>query len=373
MGLTFVSLKNVRKHSNTRLSFAGGLNYIVGGNGLGKTTILEAIYYMCTTKSCCAKTDASVVKFNEDSFEITGAFEGLTKDKVLINYSVPAGRKQYMLNEKLLARPSAVIGKFPVVFLSPADHSITQSYPAERRKFVDSVISQTNRTYLELLIEYQKILKHRSSLLSRIRDGYGDSGDELSSWSEKMISCGGQIINYRKKFSAEFISYVTESYNRIMKEHEHPAIKYLSLGDYELNAVENRFITLLDECRNDEIRKAANIVGPHRDDFIFELNGFSLREFGSQGQHKTFQAALRFAEFFYIKDITGVTPLFLLDDVFSELDSQRAYSVSEYLSEIGQAFITITDFSNFSFLKIGTNDKIIKLTMDGKISDAELV
>jgi len=370
MGLSFLSLKNVRKHTDTKISFADGLNYIVGGNGLGKTTILEAIYYICTTKSCCSKSDTGVVKFKEDSFEITGVLEGLTTDNVVINYSVPAGKKQYYLNEKLITKPLTVIGKFPVVLLSPADHSITQGFPAERRKFVDSVISQTSRTYLELLLEYQKVLKHRSALLSRIRDGYKDSGDELNAWNQKLISCGGEIIQHRQKFSVDFMFYINESYNRIMQGSERPAITYLTLENHFNNDIQSRFIILLDQLRNEEIRKAANLVGPHRDEFIFEINGLNLREFGSQGQHKTFQAALRLAEFFYIKDITGTTPIFLLDDVFGELDAERTYKVSEYLGEIGQAFITLTDFGNLSLLKLEKNDKIIKLTSDSQISYA---
>lgn len=372
MGLTSISLRNVRKHADIKIKFAEGLNYIVGGNGLGKTTILESIYYLCTTKSCCSKSDANVVKFNEDSFEISGIFERLTKDKATVIFSNSYGKKQYYLNEKQVFRLSSVIGKFPVVMLSPSDHSITQGSPAERRKFIDSVISQSSKTYLDLLLEYQKILRQRSALLNRIREGdIVNSKNELEAWNQKLIATGEQVINHRIEFLRNFKSYISESYEKIMGQKESPDVTYIYLGSAEDKNIDDRFKALLDECRDDEIRKAANLVGPHRDEFLFEISNVNLREFGSQGQHKTFQTVLRFAEFFYIKDVSNNIPIFLLDDVFGELDAYRAKKVSEYLGEVGgQAFITLTDFGNFSFLNAGKGDSVIKLSEEGKISYA---
>jgi len=151
-----------------------------------------------------------------------------------------------------------------------------------------------------------------------------------------------------------------------MNEEEQPGIDYYYLNGFKDLKVKEHFIKLLREKKDDELRRAANLVGPHRDDFIFTINDINLKTYGSQGQHKTYQAVLRFAEFFYLKDITSKTPLFLLDDVFGELDAARAHKISDYLKEVGQAFITLTDFGNFSFLKKDRDDNLIKLN-SGKV------
>ena len=361
MILTSISLRNFRVHVNLDLEFSDSLNYIVGGNGHGKTSILESIYYLSTTKSFNARTDAEVVAFSKEGFEIKGYFSDITEDYVRIGFNLNDSRKFYFLNDKNHNRYSDIIGKFPVVLLAPSDHSITQGAPGERRKFVDSVISQASNTYLKTLIDYNRTLKHRSSLLNKLKDfSTKEMIQELDAWTEGLVKTGSEIIKWRKKFIEEFNSYVRESYNRIM-EQEEPVIDYYHLDGYKGDDVKNQFEQLIDEKRNEEFKRAANLVGPHRDDFIFFINDSNLKTYGSQGQHKTFQTALRFAEFFYLKEITSKTPIFLLDDVFGELDAMRAQRISEYLNEVGQAFVTITDFGNFSYLKNDENDTLINL------------
>ena len=133
------------------------------------------------------------------------------------------------------------------------------------------------------------------------------------------------------------------------------------LNNTEANDIKVEFARIIKEKKEEEIRRAVNLVGPHKDDFVFSINNINLRTYGSQGQHKTFQTALRFAEFFYLKDATNKIPIFLLDDVFGELDAYRAGKISKYLKEVGQAFITLTDFADFSFLAKEEKDLIIKL------------
>jgi len=361
MILTGLSLKNFRAHKNTTLNFSEAINYIVGGNGQGKTSILEAAYYLCTTKSFNSK-DIEVVSFNESEFEIEGNIYDLTEDKLRVYFSVDENRKYYFQNDKQISRAAQVIGKFPVVILTPEDHSITQGAPAERRKFIDSVIAQASSTYLNILLDYNKTLKHRSALLNQLKERYSKQLDtEMDAWNEKLVDAGSEIINHRKKFLVEFSKYISESYKKIIDTKENPNVEYLFLNNCSDCNVKTEFKRLIAEKKEEEIRRSVNLVGPHKDDFIFSINDINLRTYGSQGQHKTFQTALRFAEFFYLKDSTGKTPIFLLDDVFGELDAYRSGKISKYLKEVGQAFITLTDFADFSFLTKDEKDLIIKL------------
>jgi DNA replication and repair protein RecF len=254
-----------------------------------------------------------------------------------------------------------------VVLLSPADHTITQGYPADRRRFIDSVISQSSKTYLNLLIEYNRILKQRSSLLIRIRESNYKRDSELDAWNEKLVSSGGEIIKHRSNFISEFELYLRESYQNILSDKEVPSVYYFFLEDKCSENLEYCFEQLVYQRTEDEIRRRVNLVGPHKDDFIFNINGISLKSYGSQGQHKTFQTMLRFAEYFYLKDKKGNSPLFLLDDVFGELDSARANAISNCLSTVGQAIITLTDFGNISFLKIGKKDRVITLSANTEV------
>jgi DNA replication and repair protein RecF len=370
MFLSSINLRNIRKHTETKFEFADKLNYIVGGNGVGKTTILEAIYYLCTTKSCVTTTDSEAVRIGERGFDIIGFFSGSTRESVQIKYTSGDNKKMYILNNKPVNRFSDIVGKFPAVLLSPGDHSITQGYSSDRRKFVDSVISQASRTYLKILIEYNKILKQRTYLLNRLHEGGGRDYHELEAWNAKLITSGAEIIRHRQNFILIFQPYIKESFQKILFGKEEPKIYYYFLEGKYTDEYEKGFGELLDRRRDEEIRRGTNLVGPHKDDFIFEINEMSLRNFGSQGQHKTYQTALRFAEYFYLKDKTGKSPTFLLDDVFGELDAERAAAISNYLGEIGQAFITLTDFGNIKFLNMNKDNRVINISTEGKISYA---
>lgn len=363
MILNKLRLRNFRIHRNTDIEFSKGINYIVGGNGQGKTSVLEAIYYLCTTKNFKSAADFEVLSFNEDDFEINGFFEDLTEDTIRIYYSLGEKRRYYLQNGKQINRAADVIGKFPVVLLTPEDHALTQGSPSDRRKFVDSILSQANMSYLSYLLDYSRTLKQRSSLLNSIQTQQSPAlYDELEAWNEKLVASGSQIIKYRIEFVNRFNDYVKSSYYRIMDEEEIPKIEYQYFDLVDNGNIEKRFLSLLSEKKNEEIRRAANLIGPHRDEFVFSVNDKPLKIYGSQGQHKTFQVALKFAQYFYLKDKSGRNPIFLLDDVFGELDTNRAMKISKYLTEVGQTFITLTDFTNYSFLNKNTDDSLFKVT-----------
>lgn len=370
MILSEIHLKNFRIHKDTKIKFSGNLNFIVGGNGQGKTTILDSVYYLCTTKSHNTKTDIESVRFGESEFEINGLFKDNTENKARVIFSKQENKKHYFQDNKKITRPADVIGRFPVVILTPADHSITQGYPGDRRKFVDSIISQASETYLKNLLDYNKTLRQKSSLLTQIKETRNKNlYEELNAWTGSLIKTGTEIIRQRIKFIDEFNVFIKESYNVIMSKDEVPGVNYSFLDNYLETNIEEEFTNQMKIKREEELRRATNLVGPHRDDFIFEINGLNLKAFGSQGQHKTFQVVLRFAQFFYLQQITGKTPIFLLDDVFGELDTKRSVKISEYLREVGQAFVTLTDFANVSFLKRTEKDLLLHIN-NGEIKYA---
>lgn len=360
MVLKQIDLQNFRLHRSTSIVFSDYLNLIIGGNGQGKTSILEAIYYLCTTKNLNFASESDVVAFGEQGFNSEGLFSDLTENRARIFYDAVKNKKNYFLDDKQIFSSADIIGKFPVVTLIQPDHAITLGAPSDRRRFIDSIISQSSHTYLEILLDYNKILRQRSSILSQIKEYRSSSAlEQLDIWTDSLINNGTVLIKHRLDFIKEFEMYVSNAYNQIIDNDEQPGIEYSSIQEINSENIRERFLDEVYTVREDEIRRGVNLIGPHRDDYVFYINNNELKRFGSQGQHKTFQVALRFAQFFFIKEKLGKTPIFLMDDVFGELDTYRAGKISSFLSMIGQAFITMTDFAKVDDLKnIGSSQKI---------------
>jgi len=360
MTLNNLLINNFRLHKNTELNFSDELNYFIGGNGQGKTTILEAIYYLCTTKNLNQNSDTEAVSFGEKEFSLFGKFNELIEYKTRIQFDIESNKKNFFINEKQVTRSASIIGKFPVVSLTPLDHAITQGSPADRRKFVDSIISQLSPAYLEILLEYNKILRQRSALLFQIRERKEKSLiDQLEAWTEILLNNGTEIVKHRMIFAEEFNKIIRENYLKISDQNEIPSLEYNFLNSVSDDDIKKNFNDKLDEYYDDEMIRAQNLVGPHRDDFIFYLNQKELKKYGSQGQHKTFQIALRFSQFFYMFQVIGKKPIFLMDDIFGDLDKNRVKKIGEYLKIVGQAFVTLTDFNNNDNIFKSSNDKII--------------
>lgn len=359
MVLKQIVLQNFRLHKNSSIDFSDNLNLIIGGNGQGKTSILEAIYYLCTTKNLNSASESDVVTFGENNFNTEGIFVDLIENRTRFYYDSFKNKKTYFLDDKQIQSSADVIGKFPVVTLIQPDHAITLGAPSDRRKFIDSIISQASHTYLEILLDYNKVLRQRSSVLWQVKESRNSTTlDQLDAWTDSLIRNGAELIKHRLNFINEFVDYVKDAYKQIIENDEQPNIEYSSISEINYENIKERFEEELNALREDEIRRGVNLVGPHRDDYIFYINNNELKRFGSQGQHKTFQIALRFAQYFFIKEKLGKTPIFLMDDIFGELDSFRAGRISNYLSQIGQAFITMTDFTRVEELKSFISKKI---------------
>jgi DNA replication and repair protein RecF len=361
MLLKSLRVKNFRVHTDTYLEFSDNLNFLSGGNGQGKTTLIEAIYFLCTSKNFKSASDLELLQFGREDYEITGLFRGLTDNYNSIFFSLLENKRAYVQDSKPVSRASDIVGRFPVVLLTPHDSSLTHGYPADRRKFIDSILSQASELYLNTLLDYNKTLKHRASLLNKLSENRrGDYFEELEAWNSKLVQEGTSLIEYRKKFVEQFKYHLISAYSEIMLDEETPEIEYQNFASGN-DAVEDVFSSLLSDRMEEEILRRSNLIGPHRDEFIFKVNDKNLKTFGSQGQHKTFQVALKFAQFFYLKERFSKTAIFLLDDVFGELDKSRAERISHYLRRVGQVFITITDFSNLSFLRTDPTDLLINI------------
>jgi DNA replication and repair protein RecF len=348
MRLLSLSLHHFRNHRNSSFEFGEGTNIFLGDNGEGKTNVIEAISYLCLTKSFYAGGDTLVLRFGEHLFEVEGRIvaDSGADNLVRVAYAEPQVEKVFTINRKRVDRLSAVIGKFPVVICSPEHAPITMGAPGERRKFVDLVLSQSNAPYFHDLLEYRRVLKHRNRILLDARIARADCSDLIGPWDEQLVAFGARIIVRRKSFIDEFQSFMQSAYGRFVEKEEVPSIEYRPTSRMLPSADEVQTREMLrlelEERRVEERKSGTTLIGPQRDEFILSINGLELRKFASQGQHKTFLVALKMAEFFFLKDRCSETPILLLDDVFSELDEHRVGRVLRFVGDLSQTFITST-------------------------------
>jgi DNA replication and repair protein RecF len=339
-------LCNFRNHDDTEFEFGSHANVLFGENGMGKTNALEALSFLCLTKSFYASADATVVKRGAEHFSVDGMMESDEGKEfaVRVAYDDRQRAKRFTINGADVERLSSVLGMFPVVVLSPENSAVTFGSPADRRRFVDIVISQSSPVYVEDMLEYRRIVRQRNKMLA---DAQGrELGSDLAPWTEMLVRYGARIIERRNAFLADFAPYIERTYREIAGGKEQPKIEYAPTVSVDSGATEASIRTALERKlerrKADERRFQTTLAGPHRDEVIFSLNGMSLKHFASQGQHKTFLVALKVAEFHYLQERCSETPVFLLDDVFSELDEQRSRNLLDVVASMGQTFITTT-------------------------------
>ncbi len=362
-----VQLTNFRNHADSSLEFTEGINVITGANAQGKTSILEALSYICLTKSFLQQTDMTVPRFGGDAFAVDAVME---TDRNIVNrvrvvYDAGAGKK-YFLDSNEVKKSADVIGMFPIVVLSPGDFVLTGGAPSERRKFADLLLSQVSRSYLEELTEYRRALKQRNKILLDAKLNGSLDGGMLSAWTDALVAHGTKVVSRRRRFVDEFQETFTSAYRSLVDAGETPMLRYepsfSADGDIEVG-----FRNALREVGRVEKARGATLAGPHRDDIGFILNDRPIREFASQGQHKTFLVALKMAEFHYIKAMLGETPAMLLDDVMAELDYTRATKVIQTVADLGQTFITATDMLSFDDKMLDMHDTKFHLVKEGSV------
>lgn len=349
MKICSVQLKHFRNHVDTSVFFAPGINVFLGNNGAGKTSMLEAVAFLSLTKSFYASTDATALMVGKETFELQGAItsDAGTEHQVRVVYSRSTGEKRFTIDRSQPETLASVIGRFPVVVLSPENNGITMGGPSDRRRFMDLALSQLARVYFEELLEYRRVVKQRNRILLNARLKGADCIDAIEPWNDHLVHHGSRIMARRSGFLREFRHYVVQAYKEMAGGAEASDLRYVScgsgpeVGDQEAYAAHLR--ACLAERMPDERRRGTTLVGPHRDEVAMTLNGISVPQYASQGQHKTLLVALKAAEFKFLRDRTGETPLFLLDDVFSELDVERSRRMLTLLRGFGQLIMTTTD------------------------------
>jgi DNA replication and repair protein RecF len=360
-------VQKFRNHAHTDALFGGGINAVLGENGQGKTNLLEAISYLCLTKSFFGSADGVVLQVGETQFEITGDLEtdsGL-RYHVAVTYENTGSEKDFRINRSPVVRFSEVVGQFPVVVLSPESGAITAGGPADRRRFLDFVIAQASKLYLEDLLEYRRVLRQRNKLLFDAKVSRSDYSDLLEPWDFELIDRGAKITHRRGEFLRELHPVVCESYSQIAGRAEDPTIQYQPSvaceGDTTEEELKKVFAVELKRRAGEEKRLGLTLVGPHRDEFALAINNLGVRSHASQGQHKTFLIALKIAEFLYLQGKRNERPVLLLDDVFTELDGNRTGRLLSLTESMGQVFITATSGSMFppTFSWTGENKKFL--------------
>jgi DNA replication and repair protein RecF len=346
MIVTQLRLRHFRNHTASALEFGEGLNALLGDNGQGKTNILEAISYLGLTKSFYAASDARVVQFDEPAFEVDGVMRdaGGREHHVRVTYGPGPGEKTFTVNGLRPERLAAVIGRFPLVILSPDHGAITSGGPAERRKFLDITLAQVSPAYLEDLLEYRRVLRQRNLLLADGRRWGTLSLTALEPWTASLAVHAARVVARRRVFAAEFTSYVERAYQRLVPSGERPGLAYVGPVDAEsVGETESALLKALERTAREEQQRGMTLVGPHRDDLRLLINGKDVQQFASQGQHKTLLVAFKIGEFRYVQERREESPVLLLDDVFSELDRPRAMRILELVEDLGQCVITATD------------------------------
>ncbi len=338
MILKSLSLLNYKNFDSRSFTFNDTINCFVGNNGVGKTNILDAIYHLSFGKSYFNPVASQNIRHNEDFFVINGDYEKSEKiEKIVV--SLKRGQKKVIKrNSKAYDKFSEHIGFLPLVIISPADRDLISEGSDIRRKFIDNVISQSDKTYLTDLIKYNKILAQRNSLLKYFALNNTFNNDTLEVYNIQLSDFGARIFKKRDAFLQEFIPIFKSRYNAISNNKEAVNLVYKSdLFATDLN-------TLLLQAINKDKALNYTSVGIHKDDLLFNIEEYPIKKFGSQGQQKSFLVALKLAQFDFIKQQSGVNPILLLDDIFDKLDEQRVSQIIKLVDDenFGQLFISDT-------------------------------
>ncbi|MDE6627758.1 MAG: DNA replication and repair protein RecF [Muribaculaceae bacterium] len=337
MVLNEIAITNFKNIADARLEFSQKVNCFLGNNGMGKSNLLDAIYYLSFCKSFSGLPDGSLIRRGEDFMTLRGAYLRRGVAEELTMGLMPGKRKSFKRRGKEYERLSAHIGAFPLVMVAPADQELISGTGEERRRFMDQVIAQSDPIYLDHLIRYGKALMQRNKLL---RDHVVDPNLYLAV-EMAMERSAAYLQRARARWVEELTVIFERYYSGIAADGEIPSVGLRS----HLSADPDGLVRLLDGTRRHDEAVGHTSVGPHRDDIELQLCGMPVRRAASQGQCKTYTIALRLAQYEFLRQAAGMKPLLLLDDIFDKLDATRVERLVEMVSSdlFGQIFITDTN------------------------------
>ena len=351
MILRKLSILNYKNIGEAQLELSPKMNCFIGRNGMGKTNVLDAVYYLSFCRSASNPIDSQVIRHDEPFCMIEGEYgEGderlkIKDEKLIISVGMKRGQKKHFKrNKKEYKRLSEHIGLIPLVVVSPADTLLIEGGSEERRKLMDMVIAQYDRSYIDALSHYNNALQQRNTLLKQA------SAAEVSPaafdpllmqlWEEQMAEAGEQLFEKRRAFVDELVPLFQQYYEHISGGQERVGLTYVS------HCQRGPLLEVIQRDRHKDLAVGYSLHGVHRDDLEFTLDGHLMKREGSQGQNKTYVIALKLAQFDFLKR-TGskTTPLLLLDDIFDKLDAQRVEQIVRLVSSdnFGQIFITDTN------------------------------
>lgn len=364
MILEHLSILNYKNIEQAELALSPNVNCFIGDNGMGKTNVLDAVYYLSFCKSSSTQQDSLNIRHDADFLMLQGRYRNAVGEEELVSCGVKRGqRKRFKRNDKEYKRLSEHLGLIPLVMISPADHELIVGGSEERRRFMDVVISQYSVSYLEALIRYQKSLQQRNALMKQ---------DEEPDWGlcavlEDMMACDAAVIyRERRQMIEEFLPIFRDVYARLSNgAAEEVTILYESHGE------RGDLGPILRDWRERERIVGYTLHGPHKDNLDLLMNGYNVRREGSQGQKKTYFIAMKLAQFLYLKQKSHQqTPILLLDDIFDKLDAGRVACIVDYVGgdAFEQIFITDTNRDHLdSILSATKRDYCLFRVCEGQI------
>jgi DNA replication and repair protein RecF len=346
--LKSIKCENFRNHSLSLFEPKEGINLIHGRNGSGKTSILDAIHYCALTKGFVGALDGECLRFSADYFLLDSMFHSEADYAVSVTVTYKKeNEKKIIINNSEIKPFSSHIGTIPCITFSPPQLVIVNGSPAERRRFIDSAISQTDRRYLDDLLSYRRVLQQRNALLSQMKERHISNDPMLPLWTENLSKFAASIVYARVRFIADYQNHFREIYQKVSDQEEGSMLYQSTIGKHieqlTIDDLHDLFVKKFKEDEKTEIMRAQTISGPHRDDLSFMINGKEVKKYGSQGQLRTFLIALKLSLHRYIKEATSEKPICLLDDIFGEIDEKRTLAILDILENCGQVIITSTE------------------------------